>query len=113
MITNYKSIKSIMAKIYRDLGTNTEINEAHVIEWIAEALSKIGSYYQYEEIKTCLEIDESGKVKLPDNFYRLVDISYQSKPLHWASNTILSDYGCEGCTIPKCCTDHTFYINDC
>lgn len=113
MITGYKSIKSILAKIYRDLGTTTEINEAHVVEWCAEAMSMIGSYYQYTEVKTCLEIDENGRAKLPNNFYRIVDIAYQSKALSWASNSVISDYGCEGCTITTCCSENTFYINDC
>lgn len=113
MITNYKSIKSILAKIYRDLGSTTEINEGHAVEWIAEAMSLIGSYYQYEEIKTCLEVDDNGKAKLPTNFYRLVDIAYQSTALSWASNSVIAEYGCEGCTIPTCCLEHTFYVNDC
>lgn len=113
MITNYKSIKSILAKIYRDFGHTTEVNEAHVVEWIAEALAKIGSFYQYEQIKTCLELDENGKAKLPDNFYRLVDIAYQSQPLSWASNSLITDYVCEGCVITTCCSNNNFYINDC
>lgn len=116
MITRYKSIKSIFAKLYRDLGSTIEMNEAHVIEWIAEALSRIGSFYQYETINECLEIDENGKVRLPDNFYRIIDISYKGRPLHWASVSALTDYACQGCTIPLPCRDcnsHTFYINDC
>lgn len=113
MIVGYTSIKTVIAKLYRDLGLTTELNESHVVEWIAEALSKIGSFYQYEQSKKCLEIDADGKIKLPDNFYRIVDIAYQSKPLAWASNNLINDYGCEGCTIGTCCTDHTFYINDC
>lgn len=113
MITNYTSLRTVIAKLYRDLGLTSEINEAHVVEWIAEALSKIGSFYQYEQIKTCLEIDEDGKAKLPTNFYRIVDIAYQSKPLSWATNNLINDYGCEGCKIQTCCTAHNFYINDC
>lgn len=113
MIKNYKSLKSIIAKLYRDLGTATELNEGHIVEWVAEGLSKIGSFYQYEALKTCLEIDNNGKAKLPSNFYRLIDISYQSEALSWASNSVAYDFGCEGCTIPKCCTGHNFYINDC
>jgi hypothetical protein len=116
MITRYKSIKSIIAKLYRDLGSSTEMNESHVVEWIAEALSRIGSFYQYETLNECIEIDESGKAKLPDNFYRLIDISYQGKPLHWASVSALTDYACQGCTVPLTCdncSNNTFYINDC
>ena len=113
MITSYTSIKTVISKLYRDLGLTTEINEAHLVEWIAEALAKIGSFYQYEQSKTCLEIDDDGRVKLPSNFYRIVDIAYKSKPLAWASNNLVNDYGCEGCKIENCCTDHTFYINDC
>lgn len=113
MINGLVSIKTVIAKLYRDLGLTTEVNEGHVVEWIAEALSMIGSYAQYEQTKTCLEIDDNGRAKLPINFHKIVDIAYQSKALSWASNNLVNDYGCEGCTITTCCLEHTFYINDC
>lgn len=111
MITGYVNIKSVIAKLYRDLGINTEINEAHVIEWVAEVLSKIGSYYQYTEVKKCIELD-NGKALLPCDFYRIKDIVYKGNPIAWASNSVVTDYTCEGCSIPQCCTEYEFYINN-
>ena len=113
MVHGYVSIKQVIGKLYRDLGLTTEINEAHIIEWIAEALSMIGTYSQYEQSKTCLEVDDQGRSMLPLNFYRIVDIAYQGRALSWASNNLIDNYGCEGCTITTCCSEHTFYINDC
>jgi hypothetical protein len=111
MITGYITLKALIAKLYRDLGLTTEINESHVIEWTSESLLMIGSYYQYSEIKECLDLKD-GKVRLPDNFYRIIDIAYKNRPLHWASPSALTQYGCEESVIPVCCTENNFYINN-
>jgi hypothetical protein len=110
-IVGYTTYKELIAKLYRDLGINSDINVGHVIEWVGEVLEKIGAYAQYKETKECLELVD-GKVKLPCGFYRLKEISYQSYTLYWATEGIASDYGCNGCTIAKCCGDYSFYIND-
>lgn len=116
MITNFTSIKTVFSKIYRDLGVNYEIDEVSMIEWIGEAMDKIGAYAQYEEKSSCLTLVD-GKVKLPIGFNKLIDISYKGFPMYWSSNKAASNYQCENCTIG--CADsnvlgqHTFYINDC
>jgi hypothetical protein len=111
MITNFISVKSIIDKLYTDLDINKELNELSVVSWVNEALLKIGAYSQFKEFKQCLELTD-GKACLPNGFYRLIDIMYDNKPLHWATNTMASNYGCDGCSIPKCCTEHTFYIEN-
>ena len=111
MIHGLISIKTVIDKLYRDLDITTEVNEANCAEWIAEALAKIGTYAQYQEIGDKLPLTD-GKVKLPLNFYRLVDISYNNKPLSWATNTMITNYDCPDCKIPNCCTEYNFYIND-
>jgi hypothetical protein len=111
MITGYKSIKSIMAGLYRDLGYNTEINFSDVIEWVGEALGMIGAYGQYLEKQECIEICNHEAI-LPCDFYKLIDVSYNGSPIRWATNTLISLYGCEGCKIPTCCTDEYFYISE-
>lgn len=112
MITGYTSIKNVIAKLYRDLGINTEINEVHVVEWVAEILQKIGSYYQYSSVNKCIELDESGKALLPCDFYRLIDIHYSGIPLSWASKSAVTDYACQECNICVGCTEDTFYISN-
>ena len=74
MVNGYVSFKTVLNKLYRDLNINVEIQESHVAEWVAEVLSKIGTYSQYQEVKTCLEL-VNGKAQLPLNFYKIVDIS--------------------------------------
>lgn len=111
MISSYVSFKNVINKLYRDLGVNSELNEAEIIEWCSEVLSKVGSYYQYNEYKDCLELT-NGKCKLPNNFDKIVDVTFNSKSISWASNTMYNQYTCNGCKIPSCCTQHTMYIND-
>ena len=110
MITGFTNFKTVLAKLYRDLGINTEINEGSVIMWCSEVLDKVGAFSQYTPIKTCLELNE-GKVQLPCGFYRIVDISYKGMPISWNSESIAANYGCDGCTIPQCCLEYEFYIN--
>jgi len=112
-INGYVSSKFVLNKLYRDLNIGTEINEAHLYEWIAEILAKIGTYYQYDEINTILEL-EDGKVKLPLDFYKLIFLTHNNKPLMWSSNSFVKDYACEDCQkqIPTCCETYSFYINN-
>lgn len=115
MITGFVSFKTILEKLYRDLGINHEIPENDVIAWIAEALSMIGAYAQYEEISECLTLI-GGKAKLPCGFEKLVDINYKQNPVYWATNTNANNYQCHNCRIPNCTTGNncnfTFYINN-
>lgn len=111
MITNFKSVGTIIARLYRDLGANTELNESDIIEWCGDALNMIGAYGQYDEVSKCLDVC-NHQVELPCGFHKLVDISYKTKPIAWATNTLANNYECEGCKIPKCGTEETFYITD-
>lgn len=111
MVDKYVSSKAVIAKLYRDLGINKEINESHIIEWLAECLDIIGTFSQYKQYKKCIELT-SGKAKLPQNFYKIVDIAFNNQELSWAETSLSVTYGCSGCTIPSCCTKYNFYIND-
>lgn len=112
MITGYISSKVIINRLYRDLGVNTEINESDLIEWTSDALRLIGAYGQYEEKSKCFELT-NGKAELPCDFYKLVDIMWENKPLYWATNTNAVNYQCSYCNIPICdICDLNFYIND-
>lgn len=113
MISGYVTYKSILARLYSELGSLTEIQEDDCIEWIADALSMIDTFSQYIQINTILEMDE-GKAKLPLNFYKLVDITHNNKVLMWSSNSFIKDYACDNCLIPQPCNGcgmHSFYIN--
>ncbi len=112
MVHGTISYKTLIAKLYRDLNINEEINESSVLEWISEALDKIGAYAQYEEYKECITL-QNGKAKLPSNFYKLKDIWYNNKPLSWTSLSVSTAYTCEGSNIPTCCTHNNFYIEGC
>lgn len=112
MIYKYKSSKSIIAKLYRDLGSNVELNESDIYEWIGEGLLKIGSYSQNIDKSTTLTI-ANHRVALPCDFIQPIDISHNSMPMSWASKSMITNYFCDTCNnIPSCCTQDTFYIQD-
>ena len=111
MITGYKSIKTIMAGLYRDLGYNTEINFGDAIEWCGEALMMIGAYSQFTEKQKCVEVCNHA-ADLPCDFHKIIEMNYDGRPIMWATNTLISLYGCEGCKVPTCCTDEYFYISE-
>lgn len=105
------SSKIILNRLYNKLGSTTEISETLVVEHIADALLLIGSHYQFEETNSVIEIVD-GKVQLPNNFYKLISVMYNGLPLAWNTSNQIPDFGCNNCSIPVCCTYHTFYINN-
>lgn len=112
MIYKYKSAKSIIAKLYRDLGSNVELNEGHLFEWLGEGLLKIGSYAQYLNKSVELTI-ANNRVALPCDFVYPIDLAHDSLPMSWSSKSMITNYFCPDCNkIPTCCTKDTFYIQD-
>lgn len=112
MITRFKSVKSIITKLYRDLGVNKELNESDIIEWCGEGMSMIGAYSQYQNLSKVLTID-NYRVALPCEFVYLIDISYNDRPMSYKNKSLLNNYLCPDCNnIPKCCTEETFYIEN-
>lgn len=112
-INGYVSFKYILAKLYRDLNISFEIPESTVAEWCAEILNKIGTFYQYDNTTVIMDL-EDGKVKLPTDFYKIINITHNNVPLMWSSNSFVKDYACEDCEqqIPVCCQTNSFYINN-
>lgn len=112
MVNKFKSIKSVIAGLYRDLDINTEINENSCIEWINEALMLIGSFPQFEENKIILEVC-NHTVDLPKNFLYVRNVTSNGKPLHWDNKNNIKLSCNTDCNIPTCCTEDNFYIRDC
>lgn len=70
MIHNLNSIDRVINKIITDLGLGqSEIPYQNFIEWIADALEHIGSYYQFEE-KSCNIMIEDYTGMLPCDFHK-------------------------------------------
>lgn len=112
MIVNFKSVKSIITKLYRDLGINSEIEQSSIIEWCGEAMSMIGAYSQYKNLSAVFEVD-NYRVKLPCDFVYLIDISYNNNPMSYQNKSMLNNQLCPDCNnIPTCCTSETFYIEN-
>jgi hypothetical protein len=67
------TVHAVISKIIRDLGLgDKEINWQDMVEWIGEAMQHIGAYNQYEEKTEELTL-ETGRAKLPCDFYKIVE----------------------------------------
>lgn len=86
MITKRTSVKSIIAKVYRDLQLTEEVNWQDMIEWCGEALEHIGAIGQTEH-KVCKLTVANYKTTLPCDFLEIEQISYNGYPLKRASST--------------------------
>lgn len=72
MIYKLDSIDRIIDKIIRDLGIGQDnIPYADFVEWIADALQHIGSYYQFTE-KACTVIIDNFEGLLPCDLYKVI-----------------------------------------
>ena len=72
MIYKLTSINTIISKIVRDLNLgDKEIPYQDIIEWIAEGLEHIGSYYQLTEKEAIICI-ENHKGLLPCDFHKSI-----------------------------------------
>ena len=70
MVYKLDSIDRILNKIIMDLGLGSvEIPYTDYVEWIADGLEHIGSYYQMEE-KSCTILIEDYVGMLPCDFYK-------------------------------------------
>ncbi len=118
MIHSRVSIGAIAAKLYRDLGINSEIPIEELYEWCSEALLFIGAFDQFEVIVGEIPVT-NHKAKLPCGFYKLKELSHDNKPMFFAGKNLMNNYFCDDCKIPVFpsinpdgTTKDTFYIND-
>ncbi len=80
------SVKSIIAKVYRDLQLKDEEQFMDIIEWAAEALDHIHVYPQYESKAICFEVD-SYKTELPCDFVALDQIAHGGVNMRASNNS--------------------------
>jgi hypothetical protein len=74
MIYQLTTINEVLSKVVRDLGLGEqEVPIQDFIEWMAEGLKHIGSYYQFTEKAADIEIDDY-KGELPCDFYKSIRI---------------------------------------
>ncbi len=74
MIQKLISINVVLRKVVKDLGIDDkELYIDDFIEWIAEGLQYIGSYYQYCEKEVSIDITDY-KGELPCDFHSLIRI---------------------------------------
>lgn len=111
MITGYKSVKPLIAKVYRDLQLSEEGKWASMIEWIAEALCFIGAYQQYIPKTTTLTITNK-RVALPCDFYKIQQIIYGTIPLIQATGSFDVTTDCSDCDDFKTKSDYVYTMNN-
>lgn len=81
------SIKTIVAKVYRDLDLREEDNFINFLEWSAEALEKIGAFTQLESKREKLKI-ENYRAELPDDLVYLTLVTFNNYPILPTENAI-------------------------
>lgn len=98
------SVKTVIERIYRRLGINEDLPEDDMIEWVGEALLRIGAYSQF--IPRVVELTvTNNKVEIPCDFYKLIEITYGTDttcskiPLSWKNESFTSEYFCDDCEI--------------
>ena len=128
MIYNYTSVKEVVEGLYRDYGSQEELDLWDLIEWCGEALDLIGAHQQYITMVEDWQVCDYRK-DLPCNLISIQQISYEGYPLKYAagvfgpaSSTDSNTYTLNGDTansdnFPQVNTeeislDHRYYIND-
>ena len=111
MIYKYKSIKTLIAKVYRDLNLHEEDRWASMIEWSAEALALIGAHQQYEPKTVNIEVD-GYKAALPCDFYTLQGITFNGVPILHATGSFDATSDCDDCIANKTSSQYVYTIND-
>lgn len=82
MVYNTRSVKEVIAKVYRDLSLSEKsMPMSDMVEWAGEALDKIGAFQQYN-IKVTGRADapllevSNYQARLPKDLFRLVGVQY-------------------------------------
>jgi len=86
MISGYKSIKTLIAKVYRDLDITEEDRWVSMIEWTAEALQHIGAYSQFRPKTEDLTVT-GFRAHLPCDYYKMTQVSYGGVPLLYGTGS--------------------------
>ncbi len=111
MIDKYVSIKTLIAKVHRDLDIQEPDKWVSMIEWSAEALGLIGAFSQY--IPKTVVLDTTGfKAKLPCDFYKVQQIAVGALPIQYGTGTFDAQYHCSDCPNLKTTSQLVYTIND-
>ena len=100
MINKLTTVHSVISKVVRDLGLgDNEVPWQDMIEWMAEGLEFIGSYYQFKE-KEAIILVEDFKGVLPCDFHKPIKYlegcsmgNLGSGPFWTLVNSVLKDTG--------------------
>lgn len=98
MIKGYKSIKTLIAKVYRDLDLKDEDRWVSMIEWAAEALQLIGAYSQFVPKTKDIAIS-NYRGSLPCDYYKMIQVSLNGGPVLYASGSFDNTDGCADCLL--------------
>ena len=112
MITKLTSVKTAIAKVIADLRLQEDdILISDMVEWVGEAMEKIGAVQQFERVVSgvngapIIKID-CHQAQLPCNLHKLHQVAYSFNcdgpwfPMRKATGSFAA-WGCEDCK--KCC----------
>jgi hypothetical protein len=90
---NYTNVDSIIERVYKNSPPGVELNREDVVEWIWEAISKIGGVKgHYMELSAMLVIDEY-RAKLPAYLEKVTEVSFVSNNVDEIDNPDLISKG--------------------
>jgi hypothetical protein len=105
------SVKFILQKLYRDLGTTRELPFDDIVEWTHEALMFIGAYSQFNRTGPIYLDVVNYKASLPCNFHKIEQLSYLGKPIRYSGSS-MDAHHCKDCVNNRCASDYSYYVND-
>ena len=83
---HFISVKTIIAKLYRDLRIKEEENFTDIIEWCAEALDFIHVYPQYTNKSATVTI-KNYKAELPCDYIAMDVLEYNGNNIRYSTNS--------------------------
>ena len=111
-IEKYVSIKYSLERLYRDYGIKYEIPFDDFIEWGGDVLRFTGVAAQYIPTPITLEVVDH-RVCLPQDFFKIVLVTYNGKPLRYGGKPFENQFHCKDClNLNQGSKGDTYNVND-
>lgn len=109
----FVSAKYIVDKLFQDNGYDFEPNWEDLLEWIWEAVNRIGAKEQYVKKFETLAV-ENYKVEIPCDVWKITMLrnADNHRPIKYASDVFHEFLACDDVETRACDPDLTYTIND-
>lgn len=114
----YRSLDTIVEKVYRDYGFNIDIDWNDIAEWVAEIIGLIDAPMAYKDrITDGVDVNPivilNGKGELPCDLYSIKQTrTCEGIPLRYTTDSFHRHLHTTNCPDLSCKTDLTYSLND-